>query len=57
MLAVDLAIPLVAQLALIHVPAKKPPPAAFAAGRTFLRVDRSLALVVWSPIAATLVDR
>jgi len=55
-LAVDLAIPLVAQLALVHVPAKQPPPAAFAAGRTYLRVI-AIALVVWSPIAALLIAR
>ena len=56
MIAVDLAIPLVAQLALVHVPAKKPPPAAFAAGRTYLRAVVA-ALVVWSPIAAQLIAR
>ncbi len=56
LLAVDLLAPLVLQLALVHVPAKKPPAAAFAAGRTFLRA-LAIVLVVWSPIAATLVAR
>lgn len=56
MLAVDLAIPLVAQLALVHVPAKKPPVAAFAAGKTYLRAVVAM-LIVWSPIAAQLVVR
>lgn len=56
LLAVDLLAPLVLQLVLVHVPAKKPPLAAFAAGRTYLR-GLAIALVVWSPLAATLVAR
>ena len=56
LLAVDLLAPLVLQLALVHVPAKKPPVAAFAVGRTYLRALAAV-LVVWSPIAATLVRR
>lgn len=56
MVAVDLAIPFVVQLALVHLPAKKPPAAAFAVGRTYVRAVVA-ALVVWSPIAARLVVR
>lgn len=56
LLAVDLLAPLVLQLALVHIPPKKPPAAAFAIGRTYLRALAAV-LVVWSPIAATLVAR
>jgi len=56
LLAIDLLAPLAVQVALVHVPAKKPPPSAFAAGRAYLRVLVAV-LVVWSPIAATLVAR
>ena len=40
LVAIDLMIPLVAQLALVHVPVKKPPAAAFAASRAVLHRDR-----------------
>jgi hypothetical protein len=56
MLAIDLAIPLVAELALVHVPAKKPPASAFAVSRTVLRATAG-ALLVISPIAGAVIAR
>ena len=56
LLAVDLLAPAIVQLALVHVPPKKPPASAFAVGRTYLHVVVAV-LVVWSPIAATLLAR
>lgn len=54
--AVDLAIPVVTQLALVHVPAKKPPVTAFAASRAVL-LATAAALVVVSPIAGAVLAR
>ena len=55
-LAVDLAIPIVTQLALVHVPAKKPPVTAFASGHTVL-LATAAALVVISPLAGLAIAR
>lgn len=54
--AVDLAIPLVAQLALVHLPAKKPTASAFATARTALLATAG-ALVVVSPLAGQALAR
>jgi len=56
LVAIDLAIPLVAQLALVHLPAKKPPAAALAASRAVLHATAGALLVV-SPIAASVLAR
>ncbi len=56
MLLVDLAIPAITQLALVHVPSKKPPASALATSRTALRATAA-ALVVISPIAASVLAR
>jgi hypothetical protein len=55
-IAVDLAIPLVTQLAFVHVPLKKPPVSAFAASRKVL-LATAAALVVISPIAGLVLAR
>ena len=54
--AVDLAIPLVAQLALVHVPPKKPPVRVFAQAREVL-LATAAALVVVSPLAGAVLAR
>ena len=54
--AVDLAIPWIAQLALVHIPAKKPPARAFAVSREVL-LATAAALVVVSPLAGAALAR